>query len=137
MDISSVIELHDSEIIELEKGPLAYLQKYQGRSVDLEGFRRAAIESFSDAGFSVNVKAWTTDQEGVYAFDLEINGRVPGGRRFDPDRQVHEVVSNILELPDQDGGWIKTDKKMLDDLASGNAKSPQWMKDKHNSEHQH
>jgi hypothetical protein len=49
---------------------------------------------------------------------------VPGSRAFDPDRQVHEVVNNILELPDQDGGVIKTDKRMLDDLAAGNVSGP-------------
>lgn len=115
-----MLDLHDSEIIMLEKGPLAYIQSQQGEYRDMEGFRRAAINAFGEAGFQVDVKCYETNQERTYAFDVEIIGRVPGSKPFDPDRQVHEVVNNILELPDQAEGWIKTDNKMVEDLAAGN-----------------
>jgi hypothetical protein len=114
------LELNDSEILRLEKGPMAYLQRQQGHHRNLESFRRAAIEAFGEEGFQVDVKCYDTNVEGVYTFDVEITGRVPGAGRFDPDRQVHEVVNNILEIPDQKEGWIKTDDKMFRDLEQGN-----------------
>lgn len=117
------LELNDSEILAIERGPLAYAQKHQGSYRDLENFRRAIIAQFGEIGFQANVLCFETDQPDCYAFEFEITGRVPGTGRFDPDKQVHEVVNNILELPDQDQGWIKTDKAMLDDLASGNTRA--------------
>lgn len=117
------IELNDSEILAIERGPLAYAQKHQGSHRDLENFRRAIVAQFGEIGFQANVLCYDTDQPGCYAFEFEIFGRVPGSGSFDPDRQVHEVVNNVLSLPDQEAGWIKTDPKMLEDLASGNAKS--------------
>lgn len=116
-----MLEVNDSEILAIERGPLAYAQKHQGSHRDLEDFRRAIVAQFGEIGFQANVKCFETNQPGCYAFDFEITGRVPGSQGFDPDRQVHEVVNNILELPDQEGGWIKTDKGMIEDLASGNA----------------
>lgn len=116
------LELNDSEILAIERGPLAYAQKHQGSHRDLENFRRAIVAQFGEIGFQANVLCFETDQPGCYAFEFEIIGRTPGSRSFDPDRQVHEVVNNVLELPDQDGGWVKTDKAMLDDLASGNTR---------------
>jgi hypothetical protein len=118
--VSNMIDLNDSDILALEQGPLRRLQECEEKMMDLESFRLMAIEAFGEAGFQVTVKCFDTTQQGVYAFDIEINGRVPGSRRFDPDRQVHEVVNNILKLPDQEGGFIKTDRKMFEDLASGN-----------------
>ena len=38
---------------------------------------------------------------------VDITGRVLGSF-FDPDRQVHEVTSNLLELPGQEKGFIKS-----------------------------
>lgn len=120
------IDLNDSEILAIERGPLAYAQKHQGSHRNLEDFRRAVIAQFGELGLQANVLCYDTNQPGCYAWEFEIVGRVPGFGTFDPDRQVHEVVNNILELRDQDAGWIKTDSKMLEDLASGNvqAKGP-------------
>lgn len=115
-----MIDLNDSEILLIEKGPLAYIEKHQGTHIDLENFRRAVVDQFGEIGFQANLKAYETNMPECYAFDVEIIGRVPGSRTFDPDRQVHEVVHNILKLPDQQEGFIKTDKRMVEDLASGN-----------------
>lgn len=119
-----MIDLNDSEIIALEKGPLAFMQAQQGKHKDLESFRRAAIHAFNEVGFQVTINVYETNQEGCYAFEPVVTGRVPGSKGFDPDRQVHEVVNNILELPDQQEGFIKTDRRMLEDLAAGNTSGP-------------
>jgi hypothetical protein len=120
-----VIDLHDSEILAIEKGPMAWMEQNQGSYRDLEDFRRAAIDKFGEIGFQVRLKCYDTNQAGCYAFDVEIYGRVPGSQKFDPDRQVHEVTHNILDLPDQEKGFIKTDKKMFEDLAAGNVSAGQ------------
>lgn len=114
-----MIDLNDSEILIIEK-TVKWAQEQQGQHRNLEDFRRAVVDKFNQDGFQVNVLCFETNQPGCYAFDLEITGRVPGSRQFDPDRQVHEVVNNLLELPDQDKGYIKTDRGMFEDLAAGN-----------------
>lgn len=102
-----IIDLYDSEILELEK-VLEWMRKRQGQRMDLEDFRRAAKEKFAEAGFKVDIRVFTTTEEGVYHFEPQIEGRIEK-REFDYDRMVHEVTGNILELPDQDKGVIKAD----------------------------
>jgi hypothetical protein len=105
MSISSSIDLNDSEILRLEKGPLAWARLRQGNSLPIDGFVKSLTEQINECGFTVEVKVFDTEQHGVYAFEAEINGRTAGSL-FDPDRQVHEVVNNLLELPGQDKGFI-------------------------------
>ncbi len=107
------LNLYDEDIIALEKGPYAWMKQRQGSRMNMEDFRRGAIEKFYDAGFKVNLKVYETDQPEVYAFDVEILDRVQREQQFDFDKQVHQVVNNLLELPDQDGGWIKTDEALM------------------------
>lgn len=115
LDLSSAnpnLHIHDSDIIAMEKGPLAWMISKQGSPMNLEDFRRAAVEKFYDVGFKVYLKVYQTNQDGTYAFNVEILDRVDSKKAFDYDKQVHEVVNNILELPDQNGGWIDTDKML-------------------------
>lgn len=114
-----MIDLNDADILRIEKGPLAWMRSKQQSSMSLEGFRRAAEEQFAMVGFRATVKAYTTTQEGVYAFDVEINGRNSHAPEFDPDQLVHEIQSNLLELPDKQAGVIKTDQGMVKDLLTG------------------
>lgn len=101
----NVLDLMDSEIERMAKVvDLLHERQSQG-SVNLEAFRREAIDRFAEVGFEVGVKCWTTDVPGVFAFDFEIISRLAG--RFDPDQQVHEVVNDILHLGE--GGVIKTE----------------------------
>jgi hypothetical protein len=113
-----VIDLNDSDIIAIEKGPVAWMRSRQESSMSLEDFRRTAEGKFAEIGFRVSVLPYTTTQDGVYAFDVEINGRL-GGRQFDPDQLAYEVRKNILELPDKQAGVIKTDKGLVKALLTG------------------
>ena len=106
------LNLYDEDILKLEK-VFDWVKQRQHQRMELEGFRRSAIERFYDAGFKVNVKVYDTNEEGVYAFDFEILDRVDREEQFDFDKQVHQVVNNLLELPDQDGGWINTDEALM------------------------
>ncbi len=103
--VSSLIDLNDSEILKLEK-VIEKLNEKQGSAVPLEAFRRDCVGRFEDAGFRVDVKVYDTNVVGVFAFDIEIQDRYEG--QFDPDRQVWEATSDILELGE--GGVIKTEK---------------------------
>lgn len=115
MNVTSHVDLYDTDILAIEKGPLAYMRSKQFERMDLEDFRKTTQERFEQLGFRVNVKCYDTDQSGVYAFDVEILGRT-SQKSFDYDRMTHEVVNNVLALPDQAGGWIDTDKALMDML---------------------
>lgn len=103
-------ELYDSDLLEIEK-VYTWMRQQQGQRRNMEDFRQAVIGKFHERGFIVNVLAYDTDQEGVYAFDVEIL-RKTQRKDFDYDKQVHQVVNNLLDLPDQAGGWIKADAGM-------------------------
>lgn len=97
-EMTSQVEIMDSEILRIEK-VLEALNALQGKGgVNLEAFRKEAIERFAGIGFKIEVKVYTTNEEGVYAFDLEIVDRLEG--QFDPDQQVHEVTNDILGTGD-------------------------------------
>lgn len=119
---SDGVELYDSDILRIENGPLAYMVARQQSSMDLEDFRSTVIGKFGDIGFRVTIRPYETSQSGVFAFDIEITGRT-GTHEFDYDRMVHEVTSNLLELPGEEPGFIKTreDVKKLLDYEPGTA----------------
>lgn len=101
-DVTSLIDLHDSEILRLEE-VLRHLNTRQGKAVPLEAFRKEALERFGLAGFKVDIKVYDTNVTGVWAFDIEILDRLDG--EFDPNQQVHEATSDILDLGTK--GFIK------------------------------
>lgn len=109
MSDAPLIELYDSEILAAEK-VLERLHEKQRKATNLESFRKEIIERFAEIGLSVDVKVWTTNQEGVFGFDVEIIGRTEA-IKWDPDRMVHEVRTDILDLlPNSEKGqWIKSD----------------------------
>lgn len=102
-DLTSMIELNDSDILKIES-VVKILNDRQGKVLNLDAFRREAEERFADAGFKVTVKTYQTNQDGLYAFDIEINDRLEG--QFDPDQMVHEATNDLLELGT--GGVIKS-----------------------------
>lgn len=116
-NVTSQINLYDHEILKIEQGPLAWMQDRQWTQMDLEGFRKAVVEQFAEIGLDVRVNCWETDQPKVYAFDVVIQKRNDRAAPWDPDRMVHEVTRNILEIPGQEPGFIKTDKAMRDTQA--------------------
>ena len=102
-DVTSIIDLQDSEILELET-VLAKLNEKQGKSVNLEAFRKEGVERLAEVGLDAKVKVYETSQEGIYAFDFEIQGR-NNKKVFDPDKQVWEVTNDILGvLPNSEKG---------------------------------
>lgn len=105
------VEVNDADILAMEEGPWAYMRSMQFKRMDVEDFRKTVIAKFADIGFRATVNAYTTDAGvDVYAFEVVVHDRLGG--QFDPDRMVHEVVKNVLELPDQEGGWINTDEAL-------------------------
>ena len=102
-DLTSMIELNDSDILKIE-AVVKILNDRQGKVLSLDAFAREAEERFAEAGYKVTVKTFTTNQEGLYAFDIEINDRLAG--QFDPDQMVYEATKDILELGE--GGVIKS-----------------------------
>ena len=106
--VSSLIDLNDADILSLE-AVLRVLNARVGERLPLEAFRKEIVERFGDAGFKVDVKVWTTDAEGVFAFDIQIQDRVSG--QFDPDQMVYETTRDVLGLGTE--GFIKSDGGVL------------------------
>jgi hypothetical protein len=103
-----LLNILDSEIDALQRGPFAWAREQQEKgNVDLESFRKEAVNRFAECGFRVNVLTYATDIQGVYAFDFELIGRTEK-KAFDFDRMVYEVTNNILELPGEEKGFIKS-----------------------------
>lgn len=100
----TLIEIHDSELLKIESVLKKLNERQYQSSVNLDGFRREAIERFEQIGFQVAVRCFETDVAGVFAFDIDIVDRLAG--EFDPDRQVHEVTRDLLDLGE--GGVIKS-----------------------------
>lgn len=102
-EVTSQVELHDSDILRVE-GVIAKLNEKSGTWTDMEKFRQEIIGRFQDIGLSVTTRVYTTNVEGCIAFDVDIDRRLEG--EFDPDRQVHEVTNDLLDLGE--GGVIKS-----------------------------
>jgi hypothetical protein len=110
--IESWIDLHDSDILAIERGPLAWGKAQEGKRMNIDQFTRDLTEQFAMIGLHVDVQVWDTRQPETYAFEVEIQRRMTP---FDPDRQVHEVVNNILDMPGETKGHvIDTGKAMWD-----------------------
>jgi hypothetical protein len=107
--MSELVNVLDSEIRELQD-VLRTLNDKTYRSHNLAAFEREIVERFQESGFVVDVKWYETNAEGVFAPEVEVTGRCQplGSDGFDHDRQRHEVVTNVLGLPEADAGVIKT-----------------------------
>lgn len=106
MDMNvNIPDLNDSDLLKLEKVN-NWAAKHAGRRMSIHQFAKDLEAKINEAGFSCEVKCYDTNQEEVYAFEVEINGRISG--QFDPDQMVWEVTNNILELPGQQKGFIPT-----------------------------
>lgn len=104
-DPTRTLDVHDSEILEIE----ALLKQLRTRAtgrVDLDSFQREAKEKFYNIGWEVDIRWYDTDQRDVYIPEVVLMGRSNKQFVFDRDRQVHEVVNDILETGE--GGVIKT-----------------------------
>lgn len=95
-DVNVACNLLDSEVLKVES-VLREINQKTGKSVNLEGFRKEIIGRFEDIGLKVQVRAYTSNEDGVYPFDIDIVDHCER-KAFDYDRQVHEVTTDILDL---------------------------------------
>lgn len=103
---------YDSEVLAAQE-VLAALTGRTYKKHNLAAFDREIVERFAERGLRVDVKWFTTTAEGVYSPQVDLIGRceplTPG--EFDHDRMRHEIVNNVLSLPSEDAGLIKTPEK--------------------------
>lgn len=106
------LNVYDSDILAMEKIIQELHDRYQGKMRNYAAFEREAREKFAAIGLDVAI-TWNeyaiggTRQEGAMP-EITVTGRIEP-EKWDPDRMVHEVTSNILEIPGA-GGVIKTDE---------------------------
>jgi hypothetical protein len=118
-----MIDIYDHEVDALIRVQYLLTQRAQEKRHNYADFEREIKERFAEVGFVVAVN-WHRFgiggqvQEGAMP-EVTVVGRTDPAAVFDPDRQVHEVTSNLLEIPGEDG-VIKTDRDTVRDFLSGN-----------------
>lgn len=101
-------DIQDSEYLEIEAVWKA-LKKRVGQHRNYDAFDREIKDRFFKIGWAVDV-IWAeyaidgVKQDG-YQPKIEIVGRVQK-TTFDHDQKVHEITSNLLELPGQEKGQV-------------------------------
>jgi hypothetical protein len=107
--MSELVNILDSEIKELQ-GVHQTLEGRTYKSHNLAAFEREIVERFQEIGFVVDVKWYQTNIASVSSPVVEVIGRCTpvAPEDFDHEKMAHEVVSNVLGLPEEDAGIIKT-----------------------------
>lgn len=98
-EVTSLIEVQDSEIPRIEAVLQVLNSRGPGQRRDLESFRQEIMERFGAAGYRVDVRVYEAETYGsemIYVYKIVIEERLEG--QFDPDQQVAEVTSDILDL---------------------------------------
>lgn len=114
-DITKSLDIHDSEILEIEKILNMLKARTAQGSLEYDSFQREIKERFYEIGFVVDVLWYETNMAEVKMPEIVIKGRTESRFVFDRDRQVHEVTRDILDLGT--GGVIKADKATMEALA--------------------
>lgn len=113
-----LLNVYDSEIQQIQ-GVLATLNGRTYKAYDLNSFEREIVERFQEIGFQVDVKWYETNLPDVYIPEIDVISRCapikPG--EFDHDRMRHEVVNNVLGLPEEDAGVIKAPERWTEEQA--------------------
>ncbi|MGH7869864.1 MAG: hypothetical protein ACREP9_20080 [Candidatus Dormibacteraceae bacterium] len=117
------IDLYDHEVLAITEIVNTLTGRHSKMSRNYRAVEAEIHDRFNDAGFLVYVNwyFWMLDeqtQEGCLP-QVTVIGRIDKKHEFDHDRQVHEVVNNILGIPGADG-VIKTDKDTLKNFLGGN-----------------
>lgn len=112
--MSTPLDVYDSEMVQILDVLETLRMRAKERRHNYLSFQREIEERFGEIGFlvSVNWHSYAMNkvvQVGSALPEVTITGRVDPSFRFDPDQMVHEVTSNILDLPGQEG-VIKTDQ---------------------------
>lgn len=120
---SDVADLYDTDVEKILQVQLRLNDRARYRRHNYNDFDREIREAFAEIGFTVEVN-WHEfavggqKQEGAMP-EVTVTGRTEG-HVFDKDRQVHEVTHNVLGLPPEDAGVIKTDPDTLKNFREGN-----------------
>lgn len=117
----SIADLYDHEVEQILAVQLALNERATAKRHNYADFEKEIRGRFAEIGFTVNVNWHTfavggTPQEGAMP-EVTITGRTMK-INWDPDRQVHEAVHDVLGLGE--GGWIKTDPDTLKNFKDGN-----------------
>lgn len=109
---AELINLYDSEVQKIQ-ATLNTLKDRTYKRHNLSAFEREVKERFQEVGFVVDVLWYETNVSGVYMPEIEVIGRCDpiNVGEFDHDKMRHEVVNNLLGLPEKDAGVIKTNEK--------------------------
>jgi len=123
--MSDVLDLYDHEVEEILQLQLKLNDKARYGRHNYIDFEREIRERFAGIGFTVEVSWYGFSvggqpQEGAMP-EVTVTGRTDGKHVFDKDRQVHEVTSNVLGLPEEDAGVIKTDRETVRRFMEGNS----------------
>jgi hypothetical protein len=120
--MTNVLDLYDHEVKDILRVQQDLRDRAAAKDHNYESFEREVRYRFAEIGFEVDVNWYrygieqpggtVQEVEGAAMPEITITGRIDKGHQFDHDRQVHEAVSNILQLPGQEG-WIKTDPETL------------------------
>jgi hypothetical protein len=117
---ADILDLYDHEVKQVI-GLIEELNERAGaRQHNYNDFEREIRDRFAKLGFTVDVNWYRFERDGVEQDgampEITITGRTDDKFQFDPDRQVHEAVHDVLGLGEE--GWIKTDpetvKRFLD-----------------------
>lgn len=122
----SISELYDHEVAAILGLQRELNARAEARQHNYNDFEREIRDRFAALGFTVDVNWYRfgrADGDGVLAEvegaampEITITGRT-AKIEWDPDRQVHEVVHDVLGLGD--AGWIKTDPGTLKRFQDG------------------
>lgn len=119
---SNVLDIYDHEVLAIERVLGELNAKARDKKLNYNDFEREIRDRFAAIGFEVDVNWYTFSVGGVEQEDAAMPEITVTGRAektdWDPDRQVHEAVNNILQLPGQDG-WIKTSPEAVGRLMRG------------------
>ena len=107
-----MIDIYDSEIDKIIACQDALQQRAKEKMRNYGDFEREIKERFEDIGFIVQVVWHNYSINGVAQAmsampEVTITGRCDPKFAFDPDQMVHEVTSNLLDIPGE-GGVIDT-----------------------------
>jgi hypothetical protein len=114
--LTARVEIHDSEIIEIERLLERLSTKAHDGRVDYAAFTREVRERFEDLGFMVVVNWYETNVEGTLIPEIVIRDRIEAGA-FDHDQKVHEITHDLLDIGD--GGVIKSNPEAFKDQEHG------------------
>ncbi|MCW2929905.1 MAG: hypothetical protein JWM19_867 [Actinomycetia bacterium] len=117
----NVLDTYDHEVEAILALLASLNERAKARRHNYGDFEREIREKFAGLGFTVDVNWYEFEvsgrkQDGAMP-EITVTGRTDKDFTFDPDRQVHEVTSDVLGLGDE--GVIKTDKETVSRLLDG------------------